>query len=91
MPLDSRLRVAVQISAHPAGTPGHHWDKEKAVLTTTMPRRTPKRLRLPGPQTAHDAYSAWREGQHDDVVLARALACWWGEAGTRPGRVVFVS
>ena len=28
------------------------------------------------PQTAHDSYSAWREGQHDDVVLAVALAVW---------------
>ena len=31
------------------------------------------------PHTAHDSYSAWREGQHDDLVLACALACWWGE------------
>lgn len=28
------------------------------------------------PQTAHNSYSAWREGQHDDLVLATALACW---------------
>jgi hypothetical protein len=31
------------------------------------------------PVTAHDSYSAWREHQHDDLVLALALACWWGE------------
>jgi hypothetical protein len=31
------------------------------------------------PRTAHDSYSAWREGQHDDLVLATALACWVGE------------
>ena len=31
------------------------------------------------PRTAHDSYSAWREGQHDDLVLATALAVWWGE------------
>jgi len=30
------------------------------------------------PVTAHDSYSHWREGQHDDLVLAVALACWWG-------------
>jgi hypothetical protein len=29
--------------------------------------------------TAHDSYSAWREGQHDDLVLAVALACWIAE------------
>ena len=31
------------------------------------------------PSTAHDAYAAWRERDHDDLVLALALACWWGE------------
>ena len=31
------------------------------------------------PTTTHDSYSAWREGQHDDLVLATALGCWWGE------------
>jgi len=27
----------------------------------------------------NDAYEAWREGQHDDLVLSVALACWYGE------------
>jgi hypothetical protein len=31
------------------------------------------------PQTAHDSYAAWREGAHDDLVLAAALAAWYGE------------
>ena len=31
------------------------------------------------PATAHDSYSSWREKDHDDLVLATALACWWGE------------
>jgi hypothetical protein len=31
------------------------------------------------PATAHDSYSAWREADHDDLVLALALACWWAE------------
>jgi phage FluMu gp28-like protein len=26
--------------------------------------------------TAHDYYEAWREGDHDDLVLAAALAAW---------------
>jgi len=34
------------------------------------------------PQTAHDSYSAWRERDHDDLVLALALAVWWGERET---------
>ncbi len=29
------------------------------------------------PKTAHDSYSHWREGAHDDLVLSVALACWW--------------
>jgi hypothetical protein len=27
----------------------------------------------------YDSYSAWREQDHDDLVLAVALACWWGQ------------
>jgi hypothetical protein len=41
------------------------------------------------PQTAHDSYSAWREKDHDDLVLALALACWWGEK-EQLSRVPFV-
>lgn len=36
------------------------------------------------PRTAHDSYGAWREGEHDDLVLAVALACWHGEKATVP-------
>jgi len=28
---------------------------------------------------ANDTYGSWREGVHDDLVLAVALACWYGE------------
>jgi hypothetical protein len=28
-------------------------------------------------RTAHDSYEAWREGVHDDLVLATGLACWF--------------
>lgn len=31
---------------------------------------------------ANDTYGAWREGTHDDLVLATALACWLAEART---------
>ena len=31
------------------------------------------------PATAHDSYEHWREGDHDDLVLATALACWFRE------------
>lgn len=29
--------------------------------------------------TGLDQYGAWREGQHDDVLLAVAIAAWWGK------------
>jgi hypothetical protein len=33
--------------------------------------------------TGHESFEAWRERDHDDMVLALALACW---AGERPAR-----
>ncbi len=34
----------------------------------------------------HDTYGAWQDGAHDDLVLAVALACWYGEhEGTGSG------
>ena len=27
--------------------------------------------------TAHDSYEAWREGDHDDLVLSASLRCWF--------------
>jgi len=36
------------------------------------------------PETASDAYSSWREADHDDLVLAVALAAWWGERSPEP-------
>ncbi len=40
--------------------------------------------------SGHDSYEAWREGDHDDLVLAVALAAWYAEvylsapAGLKP-------
>jgi len=30
---------------------------------------------------ANETYTAWRENEHDDTVLALALACWTAERG----------
>jgi hypothetical protein len=40
------------------------------------------------PMTAHDSYSAWREEDHDDLVLSVALAAWYGENGPKPLPIV---
>jgi len=34
--------------------------------------------------SGHEQYAAWREGEHDDMVLAVALAC-WGVRKVHPG------
>ena len=36
------------------------------------------------PATAHDSYAAWRDGDHDDLVLSVALAAWWAEKNVFP-------
>jgi hypothetical protein len=35
--------------------------------------------------TQHESYEAWREGDHDDLVLAVAMAVWWGERNPQGG------
>jgi hypothetical protein len=32
-------------------------------------------------EAAHDTYGAWREGEHDDLVLSVSLAIWFAEHG----------
>jgi len=40
---------------------------------------------------AHDTYGAWREGAHDDLVLATAVAAWYGERPQPPPPVFWAS
>jgi hypothetical protein len=40
---------------------------------------------------ANDTYGAWREGEHDDTVLAVALACWSGENIRNPYTLTSIS
>jgi len=40
-------------------------------------------------KTGHDSYEAWREGQHDDLVLSVALPVWFlVKTGRKPGAKV---
>lgn len=47
-------------------------------------------FRLKLTKAGNDTYEAWREGQHDDLVLAVAIALWYAEhqsvAGVTPGK-----
>ena len=36
-------------------------------------------LKLKINTAGHDSYSAWRESEHDDLVLSLALSAWYGE------------
>ena len=29
--------------------------------------------------SAHDSYGSWRESEHDDLIFAVMLACWWAQ------------
>ena len=44
------------------------------------------RYRL-NPLTSHDSYAAWREADHDDLVLAVALGVWWADRDVPEPRV----
>jgi hypothetical protein len=49
----------------------------RAAMHTTMMRASAK-VRASGHE-AFEAEADWRERPHDDLVLAVALACWYGE------------
>jgi hypothetical protein len=38
---------------------------------------------------ANETFGVWREGQHDDLVLAVALTCWWAERNPPLGEGAF--
>jgi hypothetical protein len=38
--------------------------------------------------TPHDSYEAWREGIHDDLVLAVSMPCWAAEKFKKPRKFV---
>ena len=40
-------------------------------------------------QKAHDTYEAWREGEHDDLVLAAAIAVWYASREDEHGSKYF--
>jgi len=42
-------------------------------------------FRIKRTSAGNEMYEAWREGDHDDLVLALAIALWWGERKARHG------
>jgi hypothetical protein len=39
--------------------------------------------------TGHESFESWRERDHDDLVLALAIALWWAEIDAGPPEVPF--
>lgn len=54
--------------------------KELGLASTLVTELLNFKMKI-DPITAHDSYGCWRDGTHDDLVLAVALACWFGEHG----------
>ena len=58
------------------GTPSHLLEARKAPSHSADPR------------TSHDSYAVRRDGACDDLLLATALACWWGERSCPPAQML---
>lgn len=39
--------------------------------------------------TGYDAFEAWREGDHDDLVLAVAMICWYGHRNPKYRKLAY--
>ncbi len=56
------------------------WHEPESLILVMSPN-----MRIKVSLSGQDTYGAWREGLHDDLVLAAALACW---RATRPNVLV---
>ena len=55
-----------------------HFAKELPSVPLLVQELLAFRVKI-DPLTAHDSYGSWREGSHDDLVLAVAVAAWYGQ------------
>jgi hypothetical protein len=53
-----------------------------ALATPLMEELTNFKVKINS--NGHDSYAAWRETQHDDLVLSAAMATWYGERFKEP-------
>ena len=60
---------------------GHLKIAEELALAETLRKELSSFRIKVNISTAHDSNEAWREGDHDDLVLATALDCWKAAAG----------
>ena len=53
----------------------------KSLPNTAILVRELETFKVKITELANESFGAWREGQHDDLVLAVAMAAWAGERG----------
>lgn len=63
-------------------------DARRLLIARELPEaetltRELERFRVKVSLSGHDSYEAWREGDHDDLVLSCALAVWYAEQQRR--------
>jgi hypothetical protein len=78
--LVSALEVTLQAGARKVAEDMELWPQLRQEMLSFR-----NKIKL---NAAHDSYEYWREGEHEDLVLATALACWWIARRSRPGRKV---
>jgi hypothetical protein len=65
------LIIGLQVLMEQGGLQIAEGMKEGATLVKEMAE-----MRVKVSASAHEQFGAWRRGEHDDLVLAVALACW---------------
>ena len=72
--LASRLQILLQ---------ARHLKVAAALPETELLTKELMNFRIKNQELTSDDLAAWREGPHDDLVLAVAIAAWYGEHQTR--------
>src|SRR5215207_1701904 len=104
-PLPTTSATAMTANISPALRTSSPSDSRFAFLTRDIPTlshqdssctmqkadRAQPKVRFKPLVTADDSNEHWRETDHDDLVLATALACWWARRKKDRSRVQLLS
>ena len=74
-----RMQLAPRANGPQTGIAAQDYNQLRAAMTALQTHRVARKLggmRVKISLDGNDKYGAWREGEHDDLVLAAALACW---------------
>lgn len=74
---EAEARRLANLKPFPPGVSGNPAGRPKSITLSDVLVRELQNFRVKiNLETAHDSYAAWREGDHDDLVLAVCLALW---------------